>query len=154
MLKEGDSAPAFSLPDQSAKTHHLSDYKGKWIVLYFYPKDMTPGCTTEACHFRDDYTIFSGMDVVILGISKDSIQQHQKFTTKYELPFALLSDENDRVAEAYGVWQKKSMYGKTYMGIKRMTFLIDPRQKIARIYDTVDVDHHSREIIEDLKKRS
>jgi peroxiredoxin Q/BCP len=151
MLKEGNTAPAFTLPDQDGRMHKLSDYKGKWIVLYFYPKDMTPGCTTEACNFRDDYAAFSRHNVVILGISKDSSQQHGKFINKYNLPFPLLSDQQDKVAENYGVWKEKSMYGKTYMGIQRSTFLINPLGQIAKIYAKVDVQQHSREILDDLK---
>ena len=154
MLKAGDAAPDFSLPDQDGIMHRLADYKGKWIVLYFYPRDLTPGCTTEACNFRDDFDKFSKMKAVILGISKDPISQHQKFINKYTLPFTLLSDEDDKVAQAYGVWKKKSMYGRTHMGIKRTTFLINPHKKIARIYSTVNVKEHAREIIKDLKSLS
>ena len=152
MIQEGKAAPAFALPDQNGKVHKLAEYKGKWIVLYFYPKDMTPGCTTEACNFRDDYSAFTRQNIIILGISKDSSKQHEKFIKKYTLPFPLLSDEQDKVAEAYDVWKEKSMYGKTYMGIQRTTFLIDPAQKIAKIYAKVDVNGHSREILDDLKK--
>jgi peroxiredoxin Q/BCP len=151
MLHEGDNAPAFSLPDQNGKIHKLADYKGRWIILYFYPKDMTPGCTTEACNFRDNYTTFTKQDVAILGISKDSPKRHSSFSTKYDLPFPLLSDEGNNVAETYGVWKEKSQYGRTYMGIARTTFLINPQQKIAKIYAKVDVKEHAREILTDLK---
>jgi peroxiredoxin Q/BCP len=152
MLQEGSAAPAFSLPDQDGKIHKLADYKGKWVILYFYPKDMTPGCTTEACNFRDDYSAFTRQGAIILGVSKDSTKQHEKFMTKYNLPFPLLSDEQDKVAETYGVWKQKSMYGQTHMGIERTTFLINPEQKIAKIYAKVKVDEHARELLDELKK--
>jgi peroxiredoxin Q/BCP len=151
MLHEGDMAPAFSVPDQDGKVHNLSDYKGEWVILYFYPKDMTSGCTTEACNFRDNYAVFGREGVKILGISKDSTKSHSSFISKYNLPFPLLSDAGDRVAENYGVWKEKSKYGRTYMGIERTTFLIDPQQKIAKIYSKVDVNEHARQILDDLK---
>jgi len=150
MLNEGDIAPAFSLPDQNGKVHKLSDYKGKWIILYFYPKDMTPGCTTEACNFRDSYSDFTDQGVTILGVSKDSTKSHTSFIDKYNLPFPLLSDEGDKVVEKYGVWKEKSNYGRTYMGIERTTFLINPQQKIAKIYSKVDVKEHAQQILSDL----
>jgi len=154
MLQTGDIAPDFTLPDQNETKHTLSDYKGKWIVLYFYPKDMTPGCTTEACNFRDDFALFNKEDTVILGVSKDSAARHKKFEKKYKLPFILLSDENGNVCEDYGVWQEKSLYGKKYMGIVRSTFLINPQGKIAKVYDKVKVKEHSAEILDDLKALS
>lgn len=151
MIKEGLTAPDFKLPDQNEVVHTLSDYKGKWVILYFYPKDMTPGCTIEACNFRDDYSKYTRSGVIILGISKDSIKQHDKFIKKHDLPFTLLSDEQAEVTELYGVWKEKSMYGKKYMGIERSTFLIDPRGRIAKIYLKVNVKEHSRELLEALK---
>jgi thioredoxin-dependent peroxiredoxin len=147
MLEAGTNAPAFSLPDQYGKVHQLADYKGKWVLLYFYPKDMTPGCTVEACNFRDDFPAFGNLDAVILGVSKDSIARHKKFAEKYDLPFTLLSDEDGTICEAYGVWKEKSMYGKTFMGINRSTFLIDPDGKIARVYPKVKVKEHAAELL-------
>jgi thioredoxin-dependent peroxiredoxin len=147
MLEAGTNAPAFSLPDQYGKVHQLADYKGKWVLLYFYPKDMTPGCTVEACNFRDDFPAFGNLDAVILGVSKDSVTRHKKFAEKYDLPFTLLSDEDGTICEAYGVWKEKSMYGKTFMGINRSTFLIDPDGKIARVYPKVKVKEHAAELL-------
>ena len=152
MIQEGKDAPAFSMPDQEGNIHNLSDYKGKWVILYFYPKDMTPGCTVEACNFRDDFPAFGNLDAIILGVSKDSIARHKKFAGKYELPFTLLSDENSTVCEDYGVWQEKSMYGKKYMGINRSTFLIDPEGKIARVYPKVKVKEHASELLQALEE--
>jgi len=150
MLKEGMNAPEFSLPDQHGNDHALSDYRGSWVVLYFYPKDMTPGCTTEACRFRDEFPAFGKLDAIILGISKDSIKRHAKFADKYQLPFTLLSDENSDVCDRYDVWKSKSLYGKSFMGIVRSTFLIDPSGKIAKIYPKVKVKEHAAELLEDL----
>ena len=147
MLEQGNPAPDFSLPDQHGKNHKFSDYSGNWVVLYFYPKDMTPGCTTEACNFRDDFPAFNDLNVVILGVSKDSITRHMKFAEKYELPFTLLSDETGSVCESYGVWKEKSMYGKTFMGINRSTFLINPEGKIVRVYPKVKVKEHAAELL-------
>ena len=150
MLKEGASAPAFTLPDQNGKHHSLKDFKGQWVVLYFYPKDMTPGCTTEACNFRDEFPAFEKLNAFILGVSKDSVQRHDKFAQKYELPFTLLSDEKGDMINAYGAWKEKSMYGRTFMGILRSTYLIDPQGKIARVYAKVKVKEHAAEILADL----
>jgi peroxiredoxin Q/BCP len=152
MLEQETPAPDFSLPDQHGNNHQLSDYKGKWVVLYFYPKDMTPGCTTEACNFRDDFPAFNNLNVVILGVSKDSIARHMKFVEKYDLPFTLLSDETGSVRESYGIWKEKSMYGKTFLGINRSTFLIDPDGKIARIYPKVKVKEHAAELLQALNE--
>jgi len=152
MLTEGSRAPAFRLPDQDNKIHELKDYAGKWLILYFYPKDLTPGCTTEACDFRDSFSVFKTKNAAILGVSKDSIGKHGKFTRKYDLPFPLLSDENNTICEDYGVWQEKSLYGKKYMGIARTTFIIGPEGGIVRIYPKVDVKKHIQEIIEDLAR--
>ena len=150
MLEAGTKAPVFALPDQHGKVHKLSDYKGKWVILYFYPKDMTPGCTVEACNFRDDFPAFGNLDAFILGVSKDSVARHKKFVEKYDLPFTLLSDEEGSVCEAYGVWNKKSMYGKFFMGINRSTFLINPEGKIARVYPKVKVKEHAAELLQAL----
>ncbi|MEJ2543856.1 MAG: thioredoxin-dependent thiol peroxidase [Calditrichaceae bacterium] len=152
MLKVGQSVPQFSLPDQSGENHNINDYKGKWVILYFYPKDLTPGCTTEACNFQDALPDFNSIDAVIFGISKDSVSKHKKFAEKYNLQFSLLSDENNDICEQFGVWQKKSMYGKEYMGIVRSTFLVNPEGKIAKVYPKVNVKEHHAEILNDLKE--
>ena len=152
MLEVGSMVPKFSMPDQNGKTHNIADYKGQWVILYFYPKDLTPGCTTEACNFQESLPDFNSIDAVIFGISKDSITQHKKFADKYNLKFSLLSDENSDVCEQFGVWQKKSMYGKEYMGIVRSTFLISPEGKIAKVYPKVNVNEHHAEILNDLKE--
>jgi len=151
MLEVGTKAPDFTLPDQKGTEHKLSDYKGKWIILYFYPKDMTPGCTQEACNFRDEFSEFKKLNTVILGVSKDNISRHQKFAEKYELPFTLLSDEKGTVCEDYGIWQEKSMYGKKFMGIVRATYIINPDGEIAKVYPKVKVKDHDAELLEDLK---
>lgn len=152
MLETGSMAPEFTLPDQYSQEHSLSDYRGKWIILYFYPKDMTPGCTTEACNFRDEFPSFEKLDAVILGISKDSISRHQKFSDKYELPFTLLSDESGAVCESYGIWQEKSLYGRKFMGIVRSTFIIDPDGKIFHVFPKVQVKEHAAELLNILKE--
>lgn len=139
----GSKAPAFDLPAFPAGKIKLSQFKGKQnVVLYFYPKDDTPGCTTEACGFRDDLKAFHAKDTAILGISCDSVESHEKFTKKFSLPFPLLSDEDHAVAEKYGVWVEKNMYGKKSMGIQRATFLIDKEGKIAKVWPRVKVDGH------------
>ena len=151
MLKQGLKAPDFTLSDQTGKDHTLSEFKGQWVVLYFYPKDMTPGCTTEACNFRDDFNAFQKLNTAILGISKDSVSRHSTFAEKYKLPFLLLSDESGKVCELYDVWKEKSMYGRTYMGIVRSTYLIDPNGMIARVYPKVKVKEHAEELLKDLQ---
>ena len=151
MLKENDKAPDFTVPDQNGNNISLSDYRGKWVILYFYPKDMTPGCTTEACNFRDEYSVFQKKEIVVLGVSKDSVNLHKKFEAKHELPFPLLSDENGTICEDFGVWQEKSMYGKKYMGIVRSTFIINPEGIVAKVYPKVKVKEHVAEILADLK---
>jgi len=151
MLEAGVQAPDFELPDQNGKTVKLSDFKGKWIVLYFYPKDMTPGCTTEACNFQESLPDFQSLDAVILGVSKDSVERHKKFADKYNLQFPLLSDAENNVCETYGVWVEKNMYGRKYMGINRSTFLIDPQGKIAKVYPKVKVKIHHEEVKKDLQ---
>lgn len=151
MLKVGDSAPLFELADQNGDLHKLEDYKGQWVVLYLYPKDMTPGCTTEACSFRDNYSAFEKMNVKVFGLSFDSVKRHAKFVEKESLPFTLLSDEEHKVIDAYGAWQLKKFMGREYMGTMRWTFIIDPEGKIAKIYDKVKVKVHVDEILEDIE---
>jgi len=151
-LVVGDKAPAFKLKNQDGELISLSDLKGKPVVLYFYPKDDTPGCTKEACNFRDEFPKFGKMKAEIIGISADSVESHKKFAEKYKLPFNLLSDEKKEVIEKYGVWQQKSMYGKKYMGIVRTTFIIDASGKIRNIFPKVKVDEHNKEVMEALKE--
>jgi len=151
-LEVGDRAPAFKLKNQDGELISLSDLKEKPVVLYFYPKDDTPGCTKEACKFRDEFPKFGKMKAEIIGISADSVESHKKFAEKYKLPFNLLSDEKKEVIEKYGVWQQKSMYGKKYMGIVRTTFIIDSSGKIRKIFPKVKVDEHNKEVIEALKE--
>ena len=146
-LKETQSAPAFSLPSTSGKNISLQDLKGKKVVLYFYPKDDTPGCTKEACNFRDGIVDLEKSGAVVLGVSPDDVASHVKFQKKFNLPFALLADTDHTLAEAYGVWKEKSMYGKKYMGIERTTFIIDGKGKIARIFPKVKVEDHHAEVL-------
>jgi len=150
MLKIGDKAPDFSLLSDSGKKFSLKNLKGHKIILYFYPKDNTSGCTKEACDFRDSIKTFENKETVILGISKDSIESHKNFKSKYTLPFALLSDEEGQMVNDYGVWKEKSMYGKKYMGIERTTFLIDEKGKIKEIWNKVKVPGHVQDIISKL----
>lgn len=150
MLKEGSKAPAFKLPGDDGKTHSLSDYKGKKVVLYFYPKDDTSGCTAEACDFRDNMKRIAKKDTVVIGVSKDPIKSHNKFKEKYDLNFLLLSDEDGKMLEKYGVWQEKSMYGRKYWGIARTTFIIDENGKIQKIFEKVKVKGHVDEVLENL----
>ena len=143
-------APTFSLSDQDNSIHSLEDYAGKWLVLYFYPKDDTPGCTTEACSFRDSTTIFKEKGVEVIGMSTDSVASHKKFAEKYHLTFPLLADTEKKTVKDYGVWVKKSMYGKEYEGIARTTFLIDPAGVIAHIYENVKPEEHVAQILKDI----
>lgn len=147
MLKVGDKAPAFTLKDDTGSPVSLRDFKGKKVVLYFYPKDLTPGCTVEACDFRDASVQMKKKKAVVLGVSKDPVSMHEKFRDKHELNFPLLSDEDGKVCEAYGVWQQKSMYGKKYMGISRTTFVIGPTGKIEHVFEKVKVKGHSEEVL-------
>lgn len=140
-------APDFTLPDQNGTFHTLSSYRGKPVVLYFYPKDDTPGCTKEACNFRDDYQEYQKAGVVILGVSPDSVQSHTKFASKYELPFTLLADENHQVCELYGVWGRKKFMGREYDGVFRTTFLIDAEGKIKKVFENVNPEGHSQEVL-------
>ncbi len=151
MLEEGKKAPAFKLKDQNGKSVSLNDFKGKNVVLYFYPKDNTSGCTAEACNFRDEFPAFKNLDAVILGVSPDSSDSHKKFAEKYNLPFTLLSDENKEVLKSYGVWKEKSMYGRKYMGVERTTYIIDGQGKIKKIFNKVKVPDHNKEIMQALK---
>ena len=151
-LTIGKAAPSFTLPDQEGKMHALKDYKGQWVVLYFYPKDDTPGCTLEAKDFATLSPDFDKAGVVIIGISKDSVRSHNKFKEKYCLPFQLASDTEGKVFDDYNCWKEKSMYGKTFMGIQRDTFLVDKDGKIAQIWRKVSVTGHAAEVLEAAKK--
>ena len=146
----GTFAPDFSLPDHGGETRSLADYRGRWVVLYFYPKDDTPGCTTEACNFRDSPHSLEKFGVVVLGISKDSVASHAKFAAKYQLNFPLLSDEAHTVIAAYGAWQPKKFMGREFLGTVRMTYLIDPEGKIVKVYPHVNPTQHTSEIAADL----
>jgi peroxiredoxin Q/BCP len=146
-------APSFSLPDQDGVTHRIEDYRGRWIVLYFYPKDNTPGCTAEACGFRDENVIISQFgNAAIIGVSKDSVASHKKFAKHHHLNFPLLSDPTHGVIESYGAWQKKRFLGRAYMGIQRSTVIINPMGEIAKVYNKVTPKGHAMQIIEDLHK--
>jgi peroxiredoxin Q/BCP len=149
-LKAGVKAPNFSAPDQTGKVISLGDLKGKTVILYFYPKDDTPGCTTEACSFRDEFAAFKKKGAVVLGVSPDSAKTHAKFVDKFSLPFTLLSDEDKKIANAYGVWVEKSMYGKKYMGVERSTFVIDGAGKLKAVYRKVKPAEHVAELLADL----
>jgi thioredoxin-dependent peroxiredoxin len=146
--ESGTKAIPFELPDETGKIHKLSDYAGKTFILYFYPKDDTPGCTTEACNFRDNYSAYQKAGVTILGVSADSVKSHAKFKEKYSLPFPLLADENHKVSAAYGVWGRKKMMGKEYDGIFRTTFLIGPEGKITKVFENVKPPEHAKEILD------
>ena len=172
-LKVGQKAPEFKLPDQDDKTHTLTEYKGKWLLIYFYPKDNTSGCTKEACMIRDSFPSFGKLDAQVVGISGDSVKSHKKFAEEYKLPFTLLADENKKVMQKYDVWQKKKLYGRqkssspsripkgaprgrqetipSYMGTVRTSFLVDPTGKIAKIYKNVKPELHADEVLHDLE---
>jgi peroxiredoxin Q/BCP len=150
-MKVGQKAPDFSVKDDSGQTVKLSDLKGKKVVLYFYPKDDTPGCTKEACNFRDGIAAIKKLGAVVLGVSADSVESHQKFKKKYELNFPLLADTDRKVIEAYDVWKEKSMYGRKYMGIERTTYVIGKDGKISHIFPKVKVAEHAGEVLEALK---
>jgi len=153
MLQKGKKAPAISLLDTKGNKRTLKEFLGKKIVLYFYPKDMTPGCTTESCDFRDALHNFSKLDAIIIGVSPDSIERHIKFKEKYELPFTLLSDEKKIVLEKYGVWQEKNNYGRKYMGVVRTTVIIDEKGIVKKIYPKVKVKGHVEEVYNYLKNK-
>lgn len=148
MIKEGDSAPDFSVKNQNGEDVKLSDLRGQKVVLYFYPKDDTPGCTKEACSLRDSFDVFEEKGIKIFGVSTDNEKSHQKFISKFSLPFDLLADTDKKLVNDYGVYGEKSMYGKKYMGVNRKTFLIDENGKIAKIFDKVKVDEHAGEVLE------
>jgi peroxiredoxin Q/BCP len=151
VLKVGAKAKNFSLPDQDGKIHKLSDYSGKWLLIYFYPKDDTPGCTKEACAIRDGFPFFEKLKLKVLGVSTDSVKSHKKFEEKYKLPFTLLSDTEKKMVNDWGVWGKKKFMGREYEGTNRTSFLIDPKGKIAKIYEKVKPETHATEVLEDLK---
>lgn len=150
MLKEGGTAPAFQLPSDAGETVSLKDFLGRRVVLYFYPKDDTPGCTLEAQAFRDAMAAFRKRDTVVLGVSRDSVESHARFRKKHGLPFTLLSDADGKVCRAYGVWKEKTLHGKESLGIERTTFLIDEQGKIVRIFPKVKVAGHCEEVLASL----
>jgi peroxiredoxin Q/BCP len=148
LVEPGNQAPAFTLTDQDGRTHSLADYAGRPVVLYFYPKDDTPGCTAESCAFRDNLPKFTAGQAAVLGASILDERSKAKFAAKYAINFPLLADPDHRVAETYGVWQEKSRYGRTYMGIVRTTYLIDRDGRVARRWDNVKVDGHAEEVLQ------
>ena len=148
MLKEGSTAPAFKTTDANGEPVSLKDLRGQKVVLYFYPKDDTPGCTKEACSFRDAFSEFKKQGIAVLGVSPDSEKSHQKFATKYKLPFTLLADTDRAIVEAYGVWGEKKFMGRTYMGVNRTTFLIDEKGKIKKIFAKVKPEDHASEVLQ------
>ncbi|MSR87076.1 thioredoxin-dependent thiol peroxidase [Candidatus Peribacteria bacterium] len=154
LLMIGSPAPDFTLPDQDGNVHSLSNQQGKWVLVYFYPKDDTPGCTKEACGFRDLYDELKKLGVVIFGVSKDSAESHKKFAGKFSLPFPLLSDPEKTMIDAYGAWGEKKFLGKTYDGILRISYLIDPQGKIAKVYGTVKAEEHPEEVLRDVKEHA
>lgn len=148
MLKEGTIAPNFTAKDANGATVRLKDQRGQKVVLYFYPKDDTPGCTKEACSFRDAFADFKKRGIEVLGVSVDSEASHKKFTAKYKLPFTLLADSDHAIADAYGVYGEKKFMGRTYMGVKRITFLINEKGKIKKVFEKVKPEEHAREVLE------
>ncbi|MBT6843587.1 MAG: thioredoxin-dependent thiol peroxidase [Candidatus Melainabacteria bacterium] len=148
----GKKAPAIKLQDQTGETVNLQDFEGSYVIIFFYPKDMTPGCTTEACSFKDNMARLTKLGVQILGISCDDITKHEKFADKYKLKYPLLADIDKKVVEKYGVWVEKNMYGKKYMGIQRDSFLIDPKGKIVKHYVKVKPAEHVSQVIKDVKE--
>jgi peroxiredoxin Q/BCP len=150
-LQQGDKAPLFTAKDQNGNTVSLEDYKGKTVVLYFYPKDDTPGCTAEACDFRDNYQFLAAQGYEVIGVSTDDEKSHKKFETKYNLPFVLIADSDQQIVNSYGVWVEKNMYGKKYMGTQRTTFIIDPEGIISNIISKVDTKNSSQQVLDLLK---
>ncbi|MDO8425275.1 MAG: thioredoxin-dependent thiol peroxidase [bacterium] len=151
-LRLGDAAPEFALPDQDGVVRRLTDVRGKWVLLYFYPKDMTPGCTTEACAIRDVWNDFAQQGVVVYGVSTDSVALHRKFVDTHALPFTLLADTEKVVVREYGVWGMKKFMGREYEGTKRVSFLIDPEGMIAKMYETVKPAGHAAEVLADVQE--
>lgn len=147
-LQAGDLAPVFTAKNQNGETVSLTDFKGKKVILYFYPKDNTPGCTAEACDFRDNYQSLTGKGFEVIGVSTDDEKSHKKFESKFELPFTLIADTEKTIVESYGVWVEKSLYGKSYMGTSRKTFLIDEDGKIITVIDKVDTKAPSKQLLE------
>lgn len=152
MLDIGTKAPTFTLVDQDAQSHTLTDYTGKWVVIYFYPSDDTPGCTKQACAISEVYDEFEKMGITVFGVSKDSVISHKKFAEKYNLPFTLLSDESTEMVQAYEALVEKSMFGRKFMGIKRVTYILNPKGEVAKVYPKVTVADHTLELIKDLKE--
>ena len=152
MPKEGSVAPNFAAKDANGETIRLKDLRGQKVVLYFYPKDDTPGCTREACSFRDAFADFKKRDIKVLGVSKDSEASHSKFAAKYKLPFTLLADPDHSIADAYGVYGEKKFMGRTYLGVKRVTFLIDEKGKVKKVFEKVKPEEHAREVLEAFEK--
>ena len=150
MLKPGDPAPAFALPSDDGQTIQLADFRGRKVVLYFYPKDDTSGCTKEACEFRDHWALVRQRGAVVLGVSPDGVESHQKFKSKYKLPFPLLADRDHAVASRYGAWGEKSMYGRKYQGILRTTFVIDEAGRVAKVFERVKPRGHAAQVLEAL----
>lgn len=144
-------APNFSLPDQNGKIHRLSDYEGTWRVVYIYPKDNTPTCTNEACNFRDSHEELTKLNIVVFGISADSVSSHRRFASKYDLNFLLLSDESMETIKAYGAWGGKVLFGRSFLGIVRKTFLINPQGEIVKTYEGMNVTKHAQEILSDVQ---
>ena len=151
LIAEGKTAPAFTLPDQDGKKHKLSDYKGKWVVLYFYPKDDTPGCTKQACQFNEAEQQLKDLDAVVLGVSPDAVDSKRKFADKFNLDFPILADPDKKVLLKYGVWQEKKNYGKTYLGVVRTTYLINPTGKVAKRWDKVKADGNAAAAVETIQ---
>jgi len=151
MLQEGKKAPEIKLKDQDGNIVSLNDFKGQKVVLYFYPKDDTTGCTKEACSFRDEFPKFEKLDTLVIGVSPDSVESHKKFAQKYNLPFTLLSDAGKDAVEAYDVWKQKSMYGRNYMGVERTTYIIDEKGNIEKVFPKVKVENHIEEVLKALK---
>lgn len=150
VLEKGEKAPLFELFDSEGELHKLSDYSGQTIVIYFYPRDDTPGCTKEACSFRDNYQTFTEAGIEVLGISPDTVKSHKKFSEKYQLPFTLLADPDHKVCEAYGVWGLKKMYGREYEGVYRTTYIVGPKGEIKRVFENVKPTDHSQEVLEEV----
>ena len=153
MPKEGSVAPNFAAKDANGETVRLKDLRGQKVVLYFYPKDDTPGCTKEACSFREAFADFKKRDIKVLGVSTDSEASHKKFAAKYKLPFTLLADPDHSIADAYGVYGEKKFMGRTYLGVKRVTFLIDEKGKVKKVFDKVKPEEHARDVLEAFEQK-